>query len=536
MHRLHGLSDLVKARGEDPSGATPGRGLPFIAILSIFLIFLLTSADFWFAPNLFEMGDMAANGLQIERAHEGRELLGPYSRFHFHHPGPLAFYGLAVSEPLFGWLPTPLARHFAAQLAMNLMLILWCLHLLGRAGLSPALRMVGIFLLAAPPIFLGGGNMLQLAGIWGPMIVVFPLLLFVLALARFCAGDLASLPAAALGASISYQTHLMTLPVLATTLLGTTVYLLSRRGRWDFRPAWGRGQWYVWSALAVVLVTAVPILVEQAQGNPGNLTLLWDFVKSHQRITNSWLTIAHHLGQALTDPLVVLFPIRGVDWNTPLVTSVLFLLLGLVSFLQFRRSDRSWRLVMGAVWLSVISVVLAARHTFGELNIYFFYYLYALVGMLYLFAAKELWDRWLSARKPLRTRADLGVFLAGMIVMVPWHLAHPVLPPAPGDDFAMVLQRLALPEGRTVHLSIGPDEKDADLWTQIPTFALRFRREGVPVTVDERFVILCGQEMREKSGEPDPITLVFTRQVPPSGHPGFISLGSWGIALENSPH
>ena len=52
----------------------------------------------WFRVPLIESADLAANSIQVYHAKMFRELLGNYSRWQFHHPGPVFFYLLAAGE------------------------------------------------------------------------------------------------------------------------------------------------------------------------------------------------------------------------------------------------------------------------------------------------------------------------------------------------------------------------------------------------------------------------------------------------------
>src|SRR6188768_131510 len=67
----------------------------FIAAI-LFVAVLLNNSELVFNTPFYEADDYAANSLQILKAKQGRETLGHYCRFGFHHPGPAFFY-------LFGW-------------------------------------------------------------------------------------------------------------------------------------------------------------------------------------------------------------------------------------------------------------------------------------------------------------------------------------------------------------------------------------------------------------------------------------------------
>jgi hypothetical protein len=497
---------------------------------AFFVVLVATSHALWLSPLLREQGDLAANALQIARASEGRELLGPYSRHGFHHPGPASFYGLAALEPAFFMFPSTMARYLAAQLALNLAAFAAAMWLLNRAGLSPSGAVAGLFLAAAPLIFLGGGNMFMLASFWGPLVVVAPMALYVAAMVRLADGDLAAAPLAAAGATMAWHTHVLTLAPLAVVGLVTGAWILRLRPRFTPGPRSRRGALLGGSAILLATAGLVPVLVEQATGKPGNLTLMWEFMRGHESQVHPWPEVIRQLGQAFTDPLVVLFPsgaaaLAGVP-ATLAVVAVLFL----VSVVQFRRAPPPWRLLTAFVWVAIATAAVSARHVYGELHTYLYYYLYGMVGLLYVAVARALparWPAWLAGHGRWE---GIGAGLVGLAVLTPWLLAHRVAPPTGQDDVATVLAGFELAQAPAVHLSLGDGARDLELWHLVPTFALALRRAGTSVTVDERFVVVCGEETRARTDGPRPPALLFTREPPAAGRP-HIEVADWGVSL-----
>lgn len=97
----------------------------FLVALSavVFLAVLLVLNRALFRVPIFEYTDFAANALQIERAKHFRELLGNYSRWGFHHPGPAFFYIFALGEKvLHDWLhlvPSEMNAHILSMVVLS---------------------------------------------------------------------------------------------------------------------------------------------------------------------------------------------------------------------------------------------------------------------------------------------------------------------------------------------------------------------------------------------------------------------------------
>src|ERR1700678_4274460 len=72
-----------------------------IIATAAFLLVLLIVNHALFSSPIMSYSDSAVNAMQIEKAKHFRELLGNYSRWDFHHPGPAFFYAFALGEGLF---------------------------------------------------------------------------------------------------------------------------------------------------------------------------------------------------------------------------------------------------------------------------------------------------------------------------------------------------------------------------------------------------------------------------------------------------
>ena len=100
--------------------------------LGIILAIVANSADFFFRQPYYEFWDLAANSLAVLRAKHFSELYGSYSRWGFHHPGPVFFYLQALGEWLFFDLlhltPAPFNAQTLANLCMTATFFVAALH------------------------------------------------------------------------------------------------------------------------------------------------------------------------------------------------------------------------------------------------------------------------------------------------------------------------------------------------------------------------------------------------------------------------
>jgi hypothetical protein len=223
-------------------------------------------------PELYPVGDHAVLELYTRLAAQGAQLLGPYSRFHFHHPGPALFY---ASVPLY-WLAgeNPVGLKITA-LVVNALCLYSVLRVMASAG-HAALLSAAVVL----AVFLHAFTAVGVLSNWNPRVIVLPFGAAVFAWAAAAAGRSSFLPVATLATSFAVQTHLATAPTLAVTAataLGLVLAAPVRRPL-GLPPAPRRPlvASLLVSALIFVVLWLPPFLEEFAPGG-GNLTHLLEF-------------------------------------------------------------------------------------------------------------------------------------------------------------------------------------------------------------------------------------------------------------------
>ena len=138
-------------------------------------------------------------------ASRGDLLLGPYSRFQWHHPGPIYFFWMAPFYVLSGARTTGLN---AAALLLNLLALTavgWTL--VRRAGGA-----LGVGITAALALFLWRTPELLISP-WNPHIPVLAIVAFLVVAADAVSGTPAALPLALVLGSLAGQTHVALLPL-----------------------------------------------------------------------------------------------------------------------------------------------------------------------------------------------------------------------------------------------------------------------------------------------------------------------------------
>ena len=239
---------------------------------------LLANAGLFSTP-IFEHTDFALNSFQVREAKAFHELLGNYSRWRFHHPGPAVFYLMAFGEWLFydatRLVPAPMNAQILTLILFNTALIFGVIRIfLGHfpAPAFPPLALAAVAFVAAAINHAVAGSAPVSA--WMPHVALFPFLFFLAVCASVAAGEIRRLPLLAAAGMLLVHLHVAQC-LFAAVLGGAACYSgFRRRGAAPWRRP-------VIAAAAVVGVFLAPILIEIALHEPDNLDDVLTYAAGH---------------------------------------------------------------------------------------------------------------------------------------------------------------------------------------------------------------------------------------------------------------
>ncbi len=277
-----------------PGGLRAGLLLAVAAVVTI--LPALTGIPYYLAHGgrFHPWSDHALIELQVRAIGHHPVLLGPFSREGWHHPGPALYYLIAGPYHLLG--DSSSAAPIVALLLNAVFVVMAALlvrRLLGSAAAVGFLVVIALYLRVAPDGFWRDP--------WNPYIAVLPLLVAVLAALAATEGGVRWFPVAVGAASFSVECHVgFVLPAAAVLGLGALVLLVrpaARRGP-DDRRGWpalagalGRHRGAIGaSVLVAAALWALPI-GQQIFGKQGNLTLIWDYLRTHSPTTSRRLAV-----------------------------------------------------------------------------------------------------------------------------------------------------------------------------------------------------------------------------------------------------
>jgi hypothetical protein len=346
-------------------------------------------------PPFREVSDGAILEIYTLQALKGALLAGPYSRFGWHHPGPLFFY----IEALWYWLSGLHTMGMqAGAVAINvaaLAMLAWVLAQVETPVLAAAVA-------ATTSVFIVRTGDL-VASPWNPHVVVLPMLAFVAAAAAFAAaGGRALLFGLIAIGSLLVQTHVAMAPIVGAIAAIAASARLSTAG--ERRRL---SQPRLWAAPAVFAVMLwLPVLVEEIAHRPGNVTKLLLFFTGHgeravplARAKAAWagaLTAALRADFAPATGVSFRVPVPASTWTTVAAADMLGLA---VAIWQFRRSGRTIAAWLAAMALAASLVgLLATARIAGEIVDHQVFWLSAL-GLLNVgIVVAVLFERVLAGR------------------------------------------------------------------------------------------------------------------------------------------
>lgn len=224
--------------------------------------------------NIWFWGDQALIDIEARDSLDGRNLLGVYDRYGWHHLGPMWLLILGVAR----WLGAGSAS--ALVFGSGIILAASAAGIVVVAGrLRPGLTVWWAALLVVAFEWVFGAD--RLGTVWAPYAIALPAALIVLLVADVVTGDNPWGPTLGLAACATFlaQTDISTAVLVAALVVSTPVLraALRRRGR-----GWPLSSWHGPTALVGVLaVLWLPPAINLFTTGPNNVSNVLSFMGSH---------------------------------------------------------------------------------------------------------------------------------------------------------------------------------------------------------------------------------------------------------------
>ena len=303
----------------DNTEADSSRSSSFAVVVSaiVFLAILLVLNRDLFKVPIWEYTDYAANALQVERAKHFRELLGNYSRWGFHHPGPAFFYIFAFGERvLHDWLhlvPAEMNAHILCIVVLNTAFLFGAIGTIARHCRSrlfpPAALLLSLFFIYIVNRAIPGSAVFS---IWMPHVFMFCFLFFVTVCASVANGESSQLPWLAFSGLMLMHGHVAQPLFVGFLSVAALVTLWWRFGRAvGFREFLRRNRKPLAISAALVILFSVPILLDVVMHRDNNIRAILNHAAAHRGMQQSLsqsLKYEFSFLAFIPDPEVVLEP------------------------------------------------------------------------------------------------------------------------------------------------------------------------------------------------------------------------------------
>ena len=359
------------------------RGIRYAALVTLIGMALLTMEIAAGSPRrTFPRGDGALIESYTLMATQRKLVVGPYSRYGWHHPGPLYFW---LAAPFYALAKFKSSGIHVAVQCINASSVLIAAWIAARFA-SPAL--IAAFFVAMVGYLWRAREMF--VSLWNPHVPILPTIALTFVCAAIACGEVALLPLAAFLASFVAQTYIGLVPCAAglcvIAIVSAVVKSRLERGVWidaGTRRAVNLTAWLL------VLLWSGPI-ADQIVNSPGNLTqTIRFFGESHARppvgdafaawavnVTGtllpnfrfdgggglvpgreSWPLVAAMLQLILLAPTILLFKAKGHRFNAAFAGVVLVaLIIALWSVTRIVGIIPAY----GIVWITAIGLLATA--------------------------------------------------------------------------------------------------------------------------------------------------------------------------------
>jgi hypothetical protein len=431
--------------------------------------------------------DIALIELQIDQASTGDAFMGVYSRFSFHHPGPISFYYFALVGKVFG--EQSIRVHQFAEYLLSVILIGMALQFINIQVRNK--YFLGLVLVSFYLLFLIHDFSYVLYFIWNPSIGIFLSFAFIVIISSYRLVNFYIVSILALIGSLLFQNHVGSAiiigPFLAYYFFKTFQSTEIDKKRWIFSIG-------LFGFLNILFL--LPALMQEWNDFPnGNLIKIFEFMKSNGGIKRNFWKASGFVGSYFLDPF---FHYKYIPDQIG-GSLIYFLCVGLVWKLKF---ENRFLIELKKVWLGGMFLFLySALGMKGTLvkHSLWMSYSFVWIGYAMLFYGYMLIPILKFSRKYAKLVIDLQWIL--WIVLI----SFTDKPPAECVSYGkLLLEKIHPSRDLQYKLFLPFDEKEGEIWVILSQIVNHLEENGYKACVNQEWDILFEKEWICDSFEPSP--------------------------------
>lgn len=436
-------------------------------------------------------GDDALLELTVRTVGHHLVLLGPYSRYRWHHPGPLLFDWMAIPYHAFGSRPAALYQGALLTAAISVGVVGWVTFRRGGVRFTwCAMALVGMLIWAVGPDVVRAP--------WNPWITILPLLAVICLAWNATSGEPWTYPMAAAGGTFLVQSHVGYGGVTAAVLAVAGIIVVAQRLR--RRAEWRRVGLITLVTAGVLAVLWTPPIYQELRDQHGNISEVRQFfshTKSDHSLSDGIGVTTHELG-AIPAQLIGL-DTGAIGRSSPPIWAGIVTLVALALAMAIAARRQAW----AALWLTAIvaagiaAAAWSAARVVGPIENYLVLWVAAVgTGVWIALAAAILAPG--STQIPTRTRRGFGIAVAAVTVglaIVNTNSALVADPPSAAGATTIpplvhgIVPALGRPNAGPIYFRLA----SADAWPFAAGVMLALDRRGYETVIQPNIAWLFGE-------------------------------------------
>ena len=452
-------------------------------------------------PEVLFTGDGATLELRTLHAAHGAQLVGPYSRFMWSHPGPAFFYlALPIYNAFRQHGPALNLFVFIVNLAVVIALVMTARRVCSNLVAFTTATLLAVYELIALP-FVQTNE-------WNPVFPILPLALLSFLTARLALGGTWALPAFVFIASVIVQTHVAFVPeVLTLSAIGFLaivgrVFVVGGSPRPRHMNAWILAT----SGGVFVLCWMLPFY-EAVTENQGNLQRLFLFFDAPHVPEHSWrVSVDHVFTQMAAMPLVLTRVFHATvsatgSMNFGLAMAQVTALI-VVLFVALRRRDNGVSILAIIVLAEIIAAIAAVRAIRGDILPYLVIWI-SVIGFMSCATVTagvvQALERTLGSRYAAAVVVPGAVLLLALTIGGPFPRASVFRPPdLQVEQLAHDVEKY-IRAARVDHPIVKIPSPDS--WPAAVAVVLHLYKHEIPIYVESDWVYVVGKPLTVEEGE-----------------------------------
>jgi len=255
----------------------PGSELLLFVLVLVPFLYVAVSVVASGVPDAVNAGDGALLEMSTRSLFSRGILLGPYSRFLFFHPGPIYF---AVRYPLYMLLGQRNSSFLLTTVLISVLSLFTSWYIVRRfTG-----RFTSVVFASVVALFLLNTDKVLWLSEWNPHIIMFPVLLYLLAMTAVGLRKMKYIYPAVISGSFVAQTHIGGIPLLAGVAVAAILFAVFPGIISSEKERWVKRDWkhLILGAALLLLLWAPPLYEELSSEGNGNLTMIREFLENSE--------------------------------------------------------------------------------------------------------------------------------------------------------------------------------------------------------------------------------------------------------------